>query len=512
MAVAIPLLIQVGIAAGTAVASSMLAPKPKLSPVDKGRFDDIRVQTAEEGAFKPLCFGKRVRLAGNLMWGTVTQEYVSRDEGRTGGKGGSSQPPTPPTNTYSYKKSFAILVCATPVKRYRRISENLEVVYNGVGSELFEGFFEVENGTPFSGATVVNDSELSAGAGVRLAGTGHYVNVGCSALRADLHTISIFYKAASSAQVYVSANGGAETLVSLPATGSTPSSVTVTRLLNRGLNSLKFRGGTGTSDLDKIYISDTGDPPDPKFSEPTPTFLLDPDATFPGDPDNPSPYYNQPQVFDGTGYFEGFLTAGGQARVELFAGKETQPQSAIIVAHEGASETPAWRDDSYFVTEDYLLREGQLGNFIFEIEPEIQRLDLILEYLYTLDERTALAECDFSALSDITPDGLILDHRAPLEEWVKALEGWFNFDIVPRGGKIAAVKRGGSVVTRLYERELRAHLSGEPRPRAAVKITHEDPVDLPGSVDVIYLDRRALQRLPHGQPERAEDGRLLLRP
>ncbi|HEU4595624.1 MAG TPA: phage tail protein, partial [Pyrinomonadaceae bacterium] len=143
---------------------------------------------------------------------------------------------------------------------------------------------------------------------------------------------------------------------------------------------------------------------------------------------------------------------------------------------------------SYFVTEDYLLREGQLGNFIFEIEPEIQRLDLILEYLYTLDERVALLECDFSALSDITPDGLILDHRAPLEEWVRALEGWFNFDIVPRGGKITAVKRGGSVVTRLYERELRAHLAGEERPRAAVKITHEDPIDLPGSVDVIYLD------------------------
>jgi hypothetical protein len=484
----IPLAITVAATVAVNYAASALAPRPKLNPVDRGRFDDIRLQTAEEGGFKPLCFGKRVRLAANMIWGTPTQEYITRDPGRTGGKGGSPEPPTPPTNTFSYKKSFAFLVCATPVKSYRRINENLEVIYNNVGSELFEGFSEVENGTPSGGALVVTDTELSAGRGVRLAGTGHFVNVGCSALSASLHTVSIFYKAASPAQVYASANGGTETLVALPATGSTPSSVTATLLLKRGLNSLKFRGGAGTSDLDKIFVSDTGDPPEPKFRDPTPTFLIDPDAAFPSDPDNPTPYYNQAQVFDANGYFEGFLTAGGQARFELFAGKETQPQSAIIVAREGASETPAWRDDSYFVTEDYLVRDGQLGNFIFEIEPEIQRLDLILEYLYTLDERAAASECDFSALSDITPDGLVLDHRAPLEEWVKALEGWFNFDIVPRGGKVTAVKRGGAVVTRLYERELRAHLYGQERPRAAVKITHEDPTDLPGSADVIYLD------------------------
>src|ERR1044071_5395124 len=119
MAAAVPLLIQVGVAVGTSVASSMLAPKPKLNPVDKGRFDDIRFTTAEEGAFIPLCFGQRVRLAGNIIWGTVTKEYVSRDPGRTGGKGGGGgQQPTPPTNTFSYKKSFAIMVCGTPVQSY----------------------------------------------------------------------------------------------------------------------------------------------------------------------------------------------------------------------------------------------------------------------------------------------------------------------------------------------------------------------------------------------------------
>ena len=91
MAAAVPLLIQVGIAAGTYVASSLLAPKPKLNPVDKGRYDDIRATTAEEGGFMPLCFGKRARLAGNIIWGTPTREYVSRDPGRTGGKGGGGQ-------------------------------------------------------------------------------------------------------------------------------------------------------------------------------------------------------------------------------------------------------------------------------------------------------------------------------------------------------------------------------------------------------------------------------------
>lgn len=176
------------------------------------------------------------------------------------------------------------------------------------------------------------------------------------------------------------------------------------------------------------------------------------------------------------------------ARFELFMGKETQPQSAIIVAVEGASETPAFRDVSYFVTEDYLVKQGQLGNFIFEIEPEIQDLDDTLEYLYTLDGKVTPADCDFSLLAGRKIDGLVIDHRAPLSETVAALEAWFNFDIVPRGGKITAIPRGGAVAGRLYERELRAHNSGEERPAAAVKVTHEDPADLPGEVDVIYLD------------------------
>jgi hypothetical protein len=491
VAAAVPLLIQVGIAVGTSVASSMLAPKPKLNPVDKGRFDDIRFTTAEEGAFIPLCFGQRVRLAGNIIWGTVTHEYVTRDPGRTGGKGGGGgQQATPPTNTYSYKKSFAIMVCGTPVKSYRRISENLEAIYNNLGSEIREDFYEAENHALSGGAVIVTDGDCSGGRAVRLSGSAHNVQVAVSVLSATLHTVVVFYKASAPAQVYLSANGGGETLISLPATGDLPAAVTATLLLGRGANFINLRGGTGTSDVDRIYISATGvpDPEDPIIKGRELTNLIDVDADFPGDPDNPAPFYNAVQAFDADGYFEGFTTAGGQARFELFAGKETQPQSAIIVAVEGASETPAFRDVSYFAVEDYLLREGQLGNFIFEIEPEIQDLDETLLYLYTLDGKVTAADCDFSLLAGRKISGLVLDHRAPLSEWVTALESWFNFDIVPRGGKITAVPRGGAVVTRLYERELRAHFYGEERPRAAVKITHETALDLPGAVDVIYLD------------------------
>jgi hypothetical protein len=500
MAAAAPLLIQVGVAASVSLASKFLAPKPKLSPVDKGRFDDIRFQTAEEGAFIPLCFGKRVRLAGNMIWGTVTKEYVTRSPGRSVGKGGTPEPPTPPTNAFTYKKSFALLVCGTPVRSYRRISENLEVVYSNLGSELQEDFYEAENHTPGSGATVVIDGQCSAGRAVRLAGSSQYVEIAVAAQQVGLYSVVIFYKAAGASSVYLSANGGAETLVSLPAAATVPLTVTATLALRRGANTIKLRGGSGTVDVDRIYISATGslpppppgDPPDPPIGPGFPdrgvTHLIDLDATYPSDLDNPTPYYNTVQGFDANGYFEGYMTAGGQARFELFAGKETQPQSAIIVAVEGAGETPAWRDASFFATEDYLVQGGQLGNFIFEIEPDIQNLDEALLYLYTLDGKVMPADCDFSALAGVPISGLVLDHRAPLEEWVAALETWFNFDIVPRGGKIAAVPRGGAVVTRIYERELRAHLFGEQRPRGAVKITHDDPIDLPGMVDVLYLD------------------------
>jgi hypothetical protein len=500
MAAAVPLLIQVGVAAGASLASKFLAPKPKLTPVDKGRFDDIRFQTAEEGAFIPLCFGQRVRLAGNMIWGTKTKEYLTSTPGRSGGKGGTPQTPTPPTNTFTYKKSFALLVCATPVRSYRRISENLDVVYNNVGSELQEGFYEAENHNAGGGANVIVDGQCSGGRAVRLAGSGQYVEFNVTAEQDGLYSVVIFYKAASSATVYLSANGGSESVVSLPEAATVPLTVTASLQLVRGANTIRIRRGSGTTDVDRIYISATGslptpppgDVPDPPIGPRKPdraaTHLIDPGATFPTDPDNPQPYYNAVQGFDSDGYFEGYLTAGGQARFELFAGRETQPQSAIIVAVEGADETPAWRDASFFAAEDYLVQNGQLGNFIFEIEPDIQYLDETLLYLYTLDGKVTADDCDFSALAGTVIPGLILDRRAPLQEWVTALETWFNFDTVPRGGKITAVPRGGSAVTRLYERELRAHLYGDQRPVAAVSITHTDPVDLPGMVDVIYLD------------------------
>ena len=503
MAIAAPLLIQVGAAAGVAVASHFLTPKPKLSPVDRGRFDDIRFQTAEEGSFKPLCFGKRVRLAGNLMWGTVTKEFVTRTEGRSGGKGGGggSRPPEPPTNTFTYKKSFAILICASPLRSVRRISENTETIFSNVGSNVTEGFYEAELGTPGGGATVVTDGQFSNGRAVRLAAAGQFVELQISSAFAGLHTGSLFYKAAGATQVFVSANGGSETALNLPASSGVPGAVSFTLTLARGTNTIKIRHSTGTTDVDRIYLSGVGVAPptgptipggpimprEPIFQREI-TNVIDLDNPFPADPDNPTPYYNVVQGFDANGYFEGHMTAGGQARFELFAGKETQPQSAIIVTREGASKTPAFRDDAYFVTEDYLVKNGQLGNFVFEVEPDIQELDDILLYLYTLDERVTAADCDFSALSGLTPEGFILDHRAPLEDWVTSLETWFDFDVTMRGGKITAVRRGGAVVTRIYEKELRAHFYGEQRPRAAVKIEREDPTDLPNAVDVIYLD------------------------
>jgi hypothetical protein len=76
---------------GTSIASSLLTPKPKLQPVDRGKLDDLRITLMEEGAFKPLAYGKRVRLGGVIRWGTETQEYVTRTPGRSAGKGGGSR-------------------------------------------------------------------------------------------------------------------------------------------------------------------------------------------------------------------------------------------------------------------------------------------------------------------------------------------------------------------------------------------------------------------------------------
>lgn len=121
------LAIQVGILAGSMAIEAIARSHQKVAPVDKGRFDDLRVQGSEYGTIVPIVIGK-MRLAGTIVWASLVKTVVTTTPGR-GGKGGT--PPTPATNNYAYYTSLAIQVCRGPVANgIRRIWDGPNIIWN----------------------------------------------------------------------------------------------------------------------------------------------------------------------------------------------------------------------------------------------------------------------------------------------------------------------------------------------------------------------------------------------
>ena len=65
-------------------------------------------------------------------------------DGWRGGKGGGGREAEAPTNNYTYRKSLAILVTGNRIKRFRRIWDDLDVIFNDDGSDSFADFYEAE--------------------------------------------------------------------------------------------------------------------------------------------------------------------------------------------------------------------------------------------------------------------------------------------------------------------------------------------------------------------------------
>jgi hypothetical protein len=476
------------ISVGLRVASTLLAPKPKLQPVDRGKLDDIRITTMEEGAFKPRDYGRRVRQGGVIRWATETQEYVTQTPGRSGGKGGGGRGAEPATNNFTYKKSFAVLVCDNEIRRVSRIWEDDEVIFNGNGSDYYADFYEAELAELSGTSALSTGTDYSGGRAVSsgIAGAINFTRV--RALAAGAHTLTIFYKSSASHNVHLSVNGSVST-ETLPSTSGIVGSATFSITLHLGTNIIALSTiGIGASvTFDRIHVRPAGDPaPDP---DPVITGVVDEDGDYPADADRPRPRYNLYPEPDGHGTSTGTLTGGGQSPFEFYTGTETQLQSPTIVAVEGDALTPAWRGTSYVVFKDYLLKDGRLGNFTFEVEPLLQDLEEVLTDLFIQDERASASEdVDFSALAGIISEGFIVHTREQLGAWIDQLQLWYGFDVVPVGDKVVAVLRGGSSAFTLTEDDLAAHHEGEQQPKGSIKQTHEDPADAPSAVDVLYLD------------------------
>lgn len=119
-------------------------------PVETGRVEGIRIQTAGEGDPIPRLFG-RMRVGGQVIWSSQFTEHV--DETSEGGKGGGRR-----ASEYRYTISFAVALCEGRIRRIGRVWANgAEIslsdyqyrLYKGGAAQLPDPLIDViEDGAP----------------------------------------------------------------------------------------------------------------------------------------------------------------------------------------------------------------------------------------------------------------------------------------------------------------------------------------------------------------------------
>ena len=104
-----------------------------------GKQSDLQMQTASMGS--PIITGYGItRVSGNIIWGTKFTEHIHTDSQRVGGKGGHSGGATVTTTTYSYTVSFAVSICAGPIKEVARVwADGTEINIRDVDYTIYMG-------------------------------------------------------------------------------------------------------------------------------------------------------------------------------------------------------------------------------------------------------------------------------------------------------------------------------------------------------------------------------------
>ncbi|MDQ1610342.1 MAG: hypothetical protein QOG00_273 [Pyrinomonadaceae bacterium] len=105
--------------------------------VDKGRFDDIRLQTSELGGTMPIVKGK-AKLAGNVIDHTPIVTHIDSTSTQQGSK--KTGRVTTTTDNYRYTMDIDIAICAGPVSLVK-IEAGTDVIYNAEAGSV--GGFDV---------------------------------------------------------------------------------------------------------------------------------------------------------------------------------------------------------------------------------------------------------------------------------------------------------------------------------------------------------------------------------
>jgi len=138
--------------AATVVDNYLISSLSSGTNVSQGKVDDLSVQTCTVGSAISKGYGK-VRLTGNIIWGTKYTEHIKKTTSSAGGKGGGGAETT--TTTYSYSASFAIALAEGPIVGISEVwadgnsisLDNLDYrLYYGTENQMPDDFMEAIEG------------------------------------------------------------------------------------------------------------------------------------------------------------------------------------------------------------------------------------------------------------------------------------------------------------------------------------------------------------------------------
>lgn len=178
-------------------------------------------------------------------------------------------------------------------------------------------------------------------------------------------------------------------------------------------------------------------------------------------------------------------------KVRLYDGLQTLPDTAIE-ADKGVGNVPAEMGNGYGVLED--LQLDKVGNNVPNITAEVETepwaggtwtVELVL---LDLAARAGIpsGKCDFSAMSSVNVDGLVVNARTEASRIMDTLSQVYWFDLVESGGILKAVPRTGVSILTIPASDIGADADKQTI-KPYVKTTRVQEVDLPKEVQINYL-------------------------
>lgn len=498
--------IQIGIAAGGMALQYLLAPKVKNPPVDKGKFDDIRITGSEYGAFIPRVWG-RARIGGNIAVSTGIDHYIIETPS-SGGKGGVPQAPA--TRTHVYKSSIAVLA-SRRVDRFLRIWADADIIVGASGGGLnTQVYLEAEEATLGGGASSYVDATASAGEAVENIGNGGTVffpetqGTLPEALQVPIEPgeptavtrMSFFYKAIGNQTVVITTNselGETTQNVVFFDTGDEWSVQTVH--VGGHITDLEFANPSADCpNLDKIgvyyyYLNSNFVERSFRMSG-----IVNTDIIYPIDLDDPSEYYNYHPTKDGATGETVVTTPVPGEEMRLYTGTETQTQDSRIIswldgrwgAGNGVLRASAMRGLSYAMFQDYTLKQGRVPNFTFEQEYDANTVNDILAELFE-DVNIDSGDYDLDATDGLDQYGYLEHTNGSRRALIEPLQRYHQFRLGEIDGKIKTILDNTDSIATIDPDDLRAHLDTEDMPEFDAEVAIKEESLMPRTVRVSVM-------------------------